>query len=100
MGSSLEESFQDQILYEQGENNLEEEGVASDDDFSKGGKSSEEEEEMPVNVYKKSKRVKPKTLATVNERMMRSRVDKTSGVADKGKVTKKKITKKQNITEV
>ena len=100
MGSSLEESFQDPGLYEQGENNLEEEGVMSDDDFSKGGESSEEEEEMPVNVYKKSKTVKSKTPATVNERNMRSRGDKTNDVADKGKMNKKKTTKKQKITEV
>ena len=109
MGSSLEESFQDQGLYEQGENDLEEDqgendleegGVMNDDDFNKGGESSKEEKEIPVNVYNKNKRVKSKKPSKMNERIMRSRGDNTSGVTDKGKRNKKHITKKQKLTPV
>jgi len=46
-----------------------------------------------VKVYNKSKKIRSKRLAEVNDGSMRSRGDKRSEVTNKGKGNKKKVTK-------
>ena len=53
-----------------------------------------------MKVYNKSKKIRAKGTAKVNDRTMRSRGNKTSGVIDKGKGSKKNVPKKQKMTEV